>query len=347
MATVRKIKGREGYFLDYRLKDGSRIIKKAFKDNRRGAERELALIVSEIETKPGLRRLKKTTVGKMSEEYLEYAKVNHLSWRADQSRLKTLVSFWGTHTELDRIASRQIERFKASRLEKVKPATVNKETGLLKHLLKLAVEWGYLYENPASTVKPLRENNKRLRYLAKEEVSRLVTSGSSSLKAIITLAVNTGMRRGEIFNLKWSHVDLKKRFIEIIESKNGEKRVIPINKTLLETLHSLPRRIDSPYVFPGKKGTKLTDLKKSFRTAMKKAEIENFCFHDLRHTFASHLVMAGVPLLTVAELLGHKSIEMTKRYSHLSPNHKTTAVRLLDSLSDDRQEIKSTSEASF
>ena len=90
----------------------------------------------------------------------------------------------------------------------------------------------------------------------------------------------------------------------------------------------------------------LTDVKKSFRTAMKKAEIEDFCFHDLRHTFASHLVMAGVPLLTVAELLGHKSIEMTKRYSHLSPNHKATAVRMLDSLNDEKQEIQSTSEGS-
>jgi len=346
MAKVRKIKGREGYFLDYRLRDNTRIIKKAARSNRRGAEKELALIVSEIETKPGLRRLKKTTVGKMCEEYLGYAKVNHLSWKADQSRLKTLVAFWGPHTELERIASRQIERFKASRFEKVKPSTVNKEIGLLKHLLNLAVEWGYIYENPARRVKPLRENNRRLRYLIKEEINRLVSAADRHLKPIIILAVNTGMRRGEIFNLKWSHVDLKNRFVEIIKSKNGEKRVIPINKTLLETLHRLPRRIDSPYVFPGKKGKKLTDVKKSFRTAMKKAEIEDFCFHDLRHTFASHLVMAGVPLLTVAELLGHKSIEMTKRYSHLSPNHKAAAVRVLDALNDEKQEIKSTSEAS-
>jgi len=99
-------------------------------------------------------------------------------------------------------------------------------------------------------------------------------------------------------------------------------------------------------VLPGKEGKKRTDCKKSFLTAMKKADIEDFSFHDLRHTFASHLVMAGVPLLTVAELLGHKDIDMTKRYSHLSPNHKANAVRVLDSLSDDKQEIKSTSEGS-
>ncbi len=120
MAKVRKIKGRDGYFLDYRLRDRTRIIKKASRSNRRGAEKELALIVSEIETKPGLRRLKKTTVGKMCEEYLEYAKVNHLSWKSDRSRLKTLVHFWGPHTQLDQISTKQIERFKASRLGRVK-----------------------------------------------------------------------------------------------------------------------------------------------------------------------------------------------------------------------------------
>ena len=137
------------------MKDGTRIIKKASRSNRRGAEKELALMVSEIETKPGLRRLKKTTVGKMCEEYLEYAKVNHLSWKSDRSRLKTLVHFWGPHTQLDQISTKQIERFKASRLVRVKSATLNREVSLLKRLLNVAIEWGYLYENPARQIKPL------------------------------------------------------------------------------------------------------------------------------------------------------------------------------------------------
>ncbi len=221
MAKVRKIKGREGYFLDYRLRDRTRIIKKAYRSNRRGAEKELALIVSEIETKPGLRRLKKTTVGKMCAEYLGYAKVNHLSWRADQSRLKTLVAFWGPHTQLDQISTKQIERFKASRLVRVKSATLNREVSLLKRLLNVAIEWGYLYENTARQVKPLREDNRRLRYLSKEEIDLLVASACRHLKPIILAAVNTGMRRGEIFNLKWIHVDLKNSLIEVIRSKNG------------------------------------------------------------------------------------------------------------------------------
>ena len=192
MAKVRKIKGREGYFLDYRLRDRTRIIKKASRDNRRGAERELALIVSEIETKPGLRRLKKRTVGKMCEEYLEYAKVNHLSWKSDRSRLKTLVHFWGPHTQLDQISTKQIERFKASRLGRVKSATLNREVSLLKRLLNVAIEWGYLYENTARQVKPLREDNRRLRYLIKEEINRLVSAANRHLKPIIVLAVVTG-----------------------------------------------------------------------------------------------------------------------------------------------------------
>ena len=220
----------------------------------------------------------------------------------------------------------------------------NKEIALLKHLLNLAVEWGYLHENPTRRVKLLRESNRRLRYLSKEEIDRLTAVASSDLRPIIVMALNSGLRRGEIFDLTWEQVDLKNRVIEIIKTKNGEKKTVPINKTLLEEMHRLPRRIDSPYVFPGRKGNRRTDVKKSFRSAVRKAGLKDFTFHDLRHTFASHLVMAGVPLPTVAELLGHRSIEMTKRYSHLSPNHKANAVRVLDSLSDESKERQSVKE---
>jgi len=337
MAKVRKIKGREGYFLDYRLKDSTRIIKKAFRNNRRGAEKELALIVSEIETKPGLRRLKKITFGKMCDEYMEtFSKVNHRSWRDQGYILNHAKGFFSADTWLVDISKRRVERFKAQRASEVKPATVNRNIAVLKHLFSMAVDWGYLYENPTQNIKLLHINNRRLRYLEKEEIARLVAAASQSsnshLKPIIILAVNTGMRRGEIFDLQWIHVDLKNRFIEIIRTKNGDKRAIPINDTLLKTLYRLPRRIDSPYVFPGKSGGRLTDIKTSFLTARKKAGLDDVTLHTCRHTFASHLVMAGWDLTTVKELMGHKSIEMTERYSHLSPNHKATAVKSLDSL---------------
>ncbi len=336
MAKVRKIKGREGYFLDYRLRDRTRIIKKASRNNRRGAERELALIVSEIETKPGLRRLKKITFGKMCDEYFEtYIKVNHSDWRTEGYILNQSKEYFRPDTWLQNVTTRQIDRFKAARIKEVAPATVNRNLARLKHLLNTAIKWGYLYENPANPVKLLREDNVRLRYLTKREIDLLIAAAHPNLKPIITLAVNTGMRRGEIFDLLWEHIDLRNKVLEVVHPKNGEKRAIPINKTLLEALHRLPRRVDSPYVFPGKNGGRLTDIKTSFLTAREKAGLEDVTLHTCRHTFASHLVMAGVDLMTVKELLGHKSLKMTERYSHLSPNHKAKAVEVLDHLCDE------------
>ncbi len=339
MAKVRKIKGREGYFLDYRLKDSTRNIKKASRSNRRGAERELALIVSEMEMKPGLRRIKKIAFGKMCDEYFDtFIKVNHRDSRTERYILNQLEKFFRPDTWLQSVTTRQVERFKAARIKDVAPATVNRNLARLKHLLNTAIKWGYLYENPAKPVKLLRENNRRLRYMTKDEMDRLIAASRGHLKPIIILAVNTGMRRGEIFDLHWSHVDLKNRIIEVGYPKNGDPRFIPINDTLMDALQQLPRRIDTPFVFPGKNGGRLTDIKKGFLGARERAGLDDVTLHTCRHTFASHLVMAGVDLMTVKELLGHKSTKMTERYSHLSPKHKANAVRVLDTLPSDASE---------
>jgi integrase len=113
-------------------------------------------------------------------------------------------------------------------------------------------------------------------------------------------------------------------------TKNGERREIPINQTLRDTLKKLPWRIDSPYVFIGRDGNRLTDIRKGFKSALRRTGIKDFRFHDLRHTFASHLVMAGADITTVKTLLGHKSLTMTLRYAHLAPSHTQNAVNLLD-----------------
>ena len=190
----------------------------------------------------------------------------------------------------------------------------------------------------------------------------------SHLKPIVITALNTGMRRGEILGLKWDeHIDLRHGFILLNRTKNGERREIPINDTLRTVLRGLTRRLDVPYVFQLKdKRVPDQDLKRSFKSALKKVEtqkcpdcnyqktrlqtkedaekcphcnvkmvvikgINDFHFHDLRHTFASHLVMAGVDITTVSRLLGHKSLTMTLRYSHLAPSHMQKAVDILDS----------------
>ena len=159
-------------------------------------------------------------------------------------------------------------------------------------------------------------------------------------------AMNSGMRKGEILSLRWENVDLKHGFILLDRTKNGERREIPINRTLCGKLwktyskgaKTRPRRLDVPWVFYDPRHLKpYQDIKRSFYTALKKAGIRDFVFHDLRHTFASHLVMAGVDLTTVKELLGHKTLTMTLRYAHLAPSHKVKAVDLLDSTLNEKR----------
>jgi integrase len=181
-------------------------------------------------------------------------------------------------------------------------------------------------------VKLLRED-RRLRYLeSKEQCQALIDSCDSHLRPIVIMALNTGLRKGNVLNLKWSNIDLKNGFILVDMTKNGERLEIPINETLRQTLQNLPRRLDNGYLFYGPKTDKpYPDVKRSFSSACRKAGITNFHFHDLRHTFASHLIMAGIDLTTVKELLGHKDIKMTLRYAHLAPSHKVRAVEILDS----------------
>lgn len=218
-----------------------------------------------------------------------------------------------------------------------KPASNNKVTNLLKTMLNKAIEWEMVTEDVLKRirkVKPLKDSGKRLRYLSIEEVQTLISKCDTHLKPIVITALNTGMRRGEILNLQWEkNIDLKHGFILLEQgmTKNGSRREIPINDTLRGVLQGLTRRLDIPHVFyDSVTGKPCKDVKRSFNTAMRRAGIRDFHFHDLRHTFASHLVMSGIDLTTVSKLLGHKSLNITLRYSHLSPGHLNKAVNVLD-----------------
>ena len=167
--------------------------------------------------------------------------------------------------------------------------------------------------------------------LANDECRTLIDACVSHLKPIVIAALNTGMRKEEILSLEWEkHVDLKHGFILLDITKNGDRREIPINQTLKNTLQGIPRRLDSPYVFIDQDGKRFKNVRRSFHSALRKTGIKDFTFHDLRHTFASHLVMSGVDITTIKELLGHKTLSMTLRYAHLAPSHKVNAVEILD-----------------
>ena len=229
-----------------------------------------------------------------------------------------------------------VEQYQAKRIKLGrKPATVNKELAILKHMLHKSIEWGMVSEEAvkgALKVKLLAENNRRLRFLSKEECGTLINKCASHLKPMVVTALNTGMRRGEIFGLTWGRVDLKHGFMLLDTSKNGERREIPINATLRAQLEELAlSNVDGHrFVFHEQGGNPFGSVKRSFKSACEAAKIKDFHFHDLRHTFASQLVMAGVDITTVKELLGHKDIKMTLRYAHLAPSHKVKALEVLD-----------------
>lgn len=242
---------------------------------------------------------------------------------------------------LRRFTSMILEQYQSDLMREYKPATVNRLLATIKHMFTKAVDWEMVEEGilkKIRKVKFLEENNRRLRYLSGDEVNALVKESAVHLKPIVLVAVNTGMRKSEILSLKWENVDLKHGFILLDRTKNGERREIPINETVRQALlerhrgtDKKPRRLDVPYVFyEYQTGKPYTDVKTAFRSACRRAKIEDFHFHDLRHCFASHLVMAGIDLTTVKELLGHKTLSMTLRYAHLAPSHKVNAVNVLD-----------------
>lgn len=266
--------------------------------------------------------------------YLElHAKPNKRSWYKDEMMIKRLGKYFDGKY-LYEITPISVERFKAEMAKEVDPATVNRHLACLKCMFNKAIEWEKVEDNPAKKVKLFKENNKRVRYLEKEEIVKLLSKCSGHLNPIVVLALNTGMRKGEILNLKWRDIDLRREIIYLLDTKNGEKREVPINEQAKTALVRTPKHCNSAYIFCNKEGAPYGDIKKSFLTAIKKTGILNFRFHDLRHTFASHLVMSGVDLNTVRELLGHKSLDMTLRYSHLSPDHKKRAVDVLSKYMD-------------
>ena len=239
-------------------------------------------------------------------------------------------------------AQRKTVPIKAKKPEARRPrstSTVKHELAVLKEVFNKGIAWGLVDRNPAARVKPLPESKGRTRFLSVEEAEKLVQAASAHLRPIIIMALETGMRRGEILRLKWEDLDMKNNMIYIADPKNNDPRHVPMSSRVKALLASLPRRLRADYVFVGvkkwqmvgKDGIPFTDVDTSFRNACAKEGIEDFTFHGLRHTAASHLVMSGVPLRTVGEILGHKTATMTERYSHLTPEHKRNAIETLSS----------------
>lgn len=217
--------------------------------------------------------------------------------------------------------------------KKRSPSTVVRYMAALSHVFNTAVnEWEWMDANPMRKVKRPKEPRGRVRFLSDDERARLLNSASQytnpHIYAIIVLALSTGMRQGEILNLKWNDMNLREGYLIIHESKNDERRRIPITGHALEILkkHNNIRRIDTNFIFYGNKPTSPYFIRNIWTELMARAEIEDFKFHDLRHSAASYLAMNGASLAEIAEILGHKTLQMVKRYAHLSDSHTSSVV---------------------
>lgn len=269
---------------------------------------------------------------------------------------------------LDAITGRDLELLRTGWLNAGnKPSTANRKMGSISGVFSRAVDWDYLPSSPLDKIKPLKVDTKgQVRYLSKDETRNLRNAlevrehraclerdsanqwraernkvlfsdlkelaFTDHLKPMVLVSLNTGMRRGELFGLTWPMVNFQSKTITVggDTAKTSETRHIPMNAETLNTLKAWKDQSGgSPFVFPGLEGGRMEDVKSAWLKLLKDACIVGFRWHDMRHDFASRLVMAGVPLNTVRDLLGHTDIKMTLRYAHLAPDIKAAAVELI------------------
>ena len=272
------------------------------------------------------------------ETYLnDYSKTNKLSYCEDFSMVKTLNNFFGDKVASE-ITPQVIEQYKAHRRQTpvgdhfVSGARVNRELALLKQTYNKGIDWGLVLDNPVKRVKFFSEKDRsRTRYLAQGEKDRLLNLCTPFLRRIVLVALKTGMRQAEILNLKWADIDFNSNQIVLKRTKSGKIRYVPIHPDVLVVLQGLPKGRECVFFDDNEARSWHGKRRVDFEAALDQAGIRDFRFHDLRHTFASELVMKGADIKTVSELLGHSTTRMTERYSHLSASHKGLAINLLAS----------------
>ena len=273
------------------------------------------------------------------ETFLPYSEANKRSFRGDISVCRSLVRAFKNKT-LRQITPPVIETYKQELLvnptthgKKRTPTTVNYHIRILSKIFSLAIDAEILESNPCRRVRMLKIDNQRTRVLSNEEQDKLLAAlnNNESVQHMVMLALHTGLRRGEIFNLAWDDVDFERRFILVQQSKSGKKRMVPMNATVSAMLREMVRRGD--LVFPSPvTGGRLDNIKRSFNRALKVAKIENLKFHDLRHTAATRMADAGADAFTLMKILGHSDIRMTSRYTHATDSAIRKAVENLDRL---------------
>ncbi|MGH9839046.1 MAG: tyrosine-type recombinase/integrase [Blastocatellia bacterium] len=278
----------------------------------------------------------------VDQTYLPWSKANKKSWKSDVWRVEVLKKHFKKKC-LDEISPADVEKFKTSRRNGMtvrggqrSKASVQRELELLSGIFTMAVVNNLIESNPVRKVRKFKLDNQRVRYLTAEEERQLMQGligKRAYLRPIIVLALNTGMRRGEILSLEWWQVDFNRNNLIVTKTKTDKTRFLPMNQAVRDELLELKANAEdkSRFVFesPKKPGVPIGEIKKAFNAVLKDAGIEDFHFHDFRHTAATRLAEAGADAYLIAEILGHSNVQMSFRYTHMTSERKRLA---LDSL---------------
>lgn len=277
-------------------------------------------------------RDQRRTFAEMAEEYLEI-KADKRSLRCDRLILHQLVPVFG-RAFLHAIGREEIENHLRARRKEVSGATCNRVLALLRHLFNLAIDRRYLRENPTRGIKKFREAPWRRKYVyTEDELQALVNAASPHLRAILAVAIGTGLRKGDILGLRWNDVDFEHNVITLFMQKTEEGIEIPMLPMVREVLWRLHGAAgQSPFVFTSSAGERFGNIKTAFNGALRRSHLaeKGYHFHDLRRTFATMLYNRGVLLTKIQRLLGHKSITTTERYLGVKFEETREAISVLD-----------------
>jgi len=249
--------------------------------------------------------------------YLDEISIHKKNHQDEVYRMKNVMRDPLAQVPLDRLTPAMLATWRDKRLKSVSGPTVRKDISIINHALGLAIrEWGVgIRVNPLDNVSRPAPSKSRDRRLSDQEYDGLLdafkTCRNSWIKPIVMFAIETAMRRGEILSLTWNNINLEARTAFLPDTKNGESRTVPLSETALEILQSLPQ--ESQQVFD----TTAYSLRMAFDRAVKRAEIDNFRFHDLRHEATSRLFEKGLNIMEVSSITGHKDLRMLKNYTHL------------------------------
>lgn len=283
----------------------------------------------------------------LGDEAIRYSETHKRTHRQDKSYWKTLEPVFG-HMKVDEIMPTVIEGYFKTRSD-LTPATINRLRSFLSMAFQEAIRNGKAEKNPARLVKLRKENNARIRFLTfseEEQIRKIILRRSSTHEPAFTFALETGMRLSEQHSMEWNQVDFGRRQVFLDRTKNGSSRIVVMSDKAIAALRSVQARRRelmndakkewtlTERVWLSRYGEPLDSPVAWFKLVMEDARkansaLSDVTWHVFRHTYISRLVMAGVDIRTVQELAGHKSISMTVRYSHLSPDHKLNAVEML------------------